>query len=140
MVGCFESMNFCVSHTCFISFLLPLHQLYRHCLLRSCASLSGSDCRQFFRVQHCIPANTRLRRLWKFNNIFLSDAELGSLKLELPGKWEYYIDRLSLHIASSGKQHNNRAATIYKWAREDADKAAPKKGMPDYSYSEEDSL
>ena len=76
----------------------------------------------------------------KLNNIFLSDAELGSLKLELPGKWEYYIDRLSLHIASSGKQHNNRAATIYKWAREDADKAAPKKGMPDYSYSEEDSL
>lgn len=76
----------------------------------------------------------------KFNNIFLSDAELDSLKLELPDKWKYYIDRLSVHIASSGKQYNNHAATIYKWAQEDAGKTAPKKGIPDYSYSEEDSL
>lgn len=76
----------------------------------------------------------------RFNNVFLSDAEINSLKSELPDKWEYYIDRLSLHIASSGKQYNNHAATIYKWAQEDIGKAAPKKGMPDYSYSEEDSL
>ena len=67
------------------------------------------------------------------------------MKTELPGRWEYYIDRLSVHIASSGKQYHNHAATIYKWAQEDADKAAItrnalKKGIPDYSYSEEDSL
>ena len=78
--------------------------------------------------------------LGKFNNILLSDAELDGLKKELPDKWEYYIDRLSLHIASSGKQYNNHAATIYKWAQEDVGKAVPKKGIPDYSYSEEDSL
>ena len=76
----------------------------------------------------------------RFNNVFLSDAEINGLKSELPGKWEYYIDRLSMHIASSGKQYHNHAATIYKWAQEDADKAVPKKGIPDYSYSEEDSL
>ena len=76
----------------------------------------------------------------RFHNVFLSDAELDSLKAELPDKWEYYIDRLSVHIASSGRQYNNHAATIYKWAQEDAGKTTPKKGMPDYSYSEEDSL
>ena len=76
----------------------------------------------------------------RFHNVFLSDAELDSLKSELPDKWEYYIDRLSVHIASSGKQYRNHAATIYKWAQEDAGKTTPKKGMPDYSYSEEDSL
>ena len=81
----------------------------------------------------------------KFNNVFLSDAELDSLKAELPDKWEYYIDRLSVHIASSGKQYHNHAATIYKWAQEDAEKAAItgnalKMGIPNYSYSEEDSL
>lgn len=76
----------------------------------------------------------------RFHNVFLPDAELDSLKSELPDKWEYYIDRLSVHIASSGKQYRNHAATIYKWAQEDTNKAAPKKGMPDYSYSEEDSL
>ena len=67
------------------------------------------------------------------------------MKKELPDKWEYYIDRLSVHIASSGKQNNNHAATIYKWAQEDKAKEtnagnALKKGMPDYSYSGEDSL
>ncbi len=77
----------------------------------------------------------------KFYNVFLSDAEIDALKKELPGRWEYYIDRLSVHIASSGKKYNNHAATIYKWAQEDAGKAAPKKGIPDYSsYSGEDSL
>ena len=76
----------------------------------------------------------------KFCNVFLSDDELYSLKSELPDKWEYYIDRLSVHIASSGRKYNNHAATIYKWVQEDTNKAAPKKGIPDYSYSEEDSL
>lgn len=81
----------------------------------------------------------------RFHNVFLSDAELDALKTELSGRWEYYIDRLSVHIASSGKQYHNHAATIYKWAQEDAEKAAItgntlKKGIPDYSYSEEDSL
>ena len=76
----------------------------------------------------------------KFSNVLLSDAELDSLKSELLDKWEYYIDRLSVHIASSGRKYNNHAATIYKWAQEDVCKAAPKKGIPDYSYSEGDSL
>ena len=76
----------------------------------------------------------------KFRNVFLSGAEVDGLKAELPDKWEYYIDRLSVHIASSGKKYNSHAATIYKWAQEDADKASPKKGIPDYSYNEEDSL
>ena len=52
----------------------------------------------------------------KFRNVFLSDAELNGLKSELLDKWEYYIDRLSAHIASSGKQYHNHAATIYKLA------------------------
>ncbi len=76
----------------------------------------------------------------RFCNVFLSDAEINGLKSELPDKWEYYIDRLSVHIASSGKKYNSHAATIYKWVQEDAGKALLKKGMPDYSYSEEDSL
>lgn len=76
----------------------------------------------------------------KFHNVFLSNAELEGLKAELPDRWEYYIDRLSVHIASSGRQYKNHAATIYKWAQEDTEKTASQKGMPDYSYSEEDSL
>ena len=78
----------------------------------------------------------------RYHNVILSDTELDGLKTELPGKWEYYLDRLSCHIASTGKQYHSHAATIYKWAQEDAakGKAAPKQGIPDYSCKEGESL
>ena len=78
----------------------------------------------------------------RYNNVILTDTELSGLKTELPDKWEYYIDRLSCHIASTGKQYHSYAATIYKWAQEDAakGKAAPKQGIPDYSCKEGESL
>ena len=78
----------------------------------------------------------------RYNNVILTDTELSGLKTELPDKWEYYIDRLSCNIASTGKQYHSHAATIYKWAQEDAakGKAAPKQGIPDYSCKEGESL
>ena len=78
----------------------------------------------------------------RYKNVFLSDAELLELEQDFPGKWEYYLDRLSCHIASTGKQYHSHAATIYKWAQEDAakGKAAPKQGIPDYSCKEGESL
>ena len=63
--------------------------------------------------------------LGKYHNVSLSSAELDTLKRDLPEKWQYYIDRLSCHMASSGKTYQNHAATIYKWAQEDAAKAPP---------------
>ena len=63
-----------------------------------------------------------------------------ALKAELPDKWEYYIDRLSTHIASKGTKYRSHAATIYKWAQEDEAKKPPKKGIPDYTFKEGESL
>ncbi len=82
------------------------------------------------------------RSYGRYNNVILTDTELSELKAELPDKWEYYIDRLSCHIASTGKQYHSHAATIYKWAQEDdaKGKAAPKQGIPDYSCKEGESL
>ena len=71
------------------------------------------------------------RSYGRYNNVFLSDTELDELKAELPDKWEYYIDRLSTHIASKGTKYRSHAATIYKWAQEDEAKKPPKKGIPD---------
>ena len=76
----------------------------------------------------------------RYENVFLTQSELDGLKADLPDKWNYYIDRLSCHIASSGKRYRSHAATIYKWAQEDAAKKAPKKGIPDYSCKEGESL
>ena len=73
------------------------------------------------------------RSYGRYNNVFLSDTEL-------PDKWEYYIDRLSTHIASKGTKYRSHAATIYKWAQEDEAKKPPKKGIPDYTFKEGESL
>ena len=48
----------------------------------------------------------------RYNNVILTDTELSGLKTELPDKWEYYLDRLSCHIASTGKQYHSHAATM----------------------------
>ncbi len=80
----------------------------------------------------------------RYGNVILSEKELAGLKAELPDKWEYYIDRLSVHIASTGKKYNSHAATIIKWAQEDAKKPGrdkPKKrGFEDYSFKEGESF
>ena len=76
----------------------------------------------------------------RYGNVFLSEKELAELKKELPGKWEYYIDRLSGYIASTGKKYKNHAATIRRWAADDKAKEKPKKGIPDYTYKEGESL
>ena len=76
----------------------------------------------------------------KYQNVFLTDSELAELKEEIPEKWEYYIDRLSGYIASTGKKYRNHAATILRWAADDTAKAAPKQGIPDYTYKEGESL
>ena len=76
----------------------------------------------------------------RYENVILTDKEFSELKAELPDKWEYYIDRLSGYIASTGRKYKNHAATIRRWATDDTAKAAPKKGIPDYSYKEGESL
>ena len=86
------------------------------------------------------PGQTTRAPFGRYKNVFLSEKELAELQTELPSKWEYYIDRLSGYIASSGKKYKNHAATIRRWAADDTAKAAPKKGIPDYSYKEGESL
>ena len=76
----------------------------------------------------------------RYKNVILTEMELSELQAELPDKWEYYIDRLSGYIASTGKKYKNHAATIRRWAADDTAKAAPKRGIPDYSYKEGESL
>ena len=76
----------------------------------------------------------------RYNNVFLTERELSELQEELPGKWQYYIDRLSGYIASTGKKYQNHAATIRRWATDNTAKAAPKQGIPDYTYKEGESL
>ena len=70
----------------------------------------------------------------------MTEKDVAELQAELPDKWEYYIERLSGYIASTGKRYKNHAATIRRWAADDTAKTAPKRGIPDYTCKEGESL
>ena len=72
----------------------------------------------------------------QYQNVFLSDAELAELQSELPTIWQTYVERLSLYMASTGKQYASHAATIRRWAAEDSQKSLPQTRNRDYSVQE----
>ena len=76
------------------------------------------------------------RAYGQYQNVFLSDAELAELQSELPTLWQTYVDRLSLYMASTGKQYASHAATIRRWAAEDSQKSSPQTRSRDYSVQE----
>ena len=75
--------------------------------------------------------------LGRYQNVFLSDAELSELQTDFPNLWQEYIERLSEYMASTGKTYKSHAATIRRWAKEDSRK---RKNLPDYSCKEGESL
>ena len=72
----------------------------------------------------------------RYQNVFLTDDELTELQKELPALWQTYVDRLSEYMASTGKQYQNHAATIRRWAAEDRKKAATQTRNREYSVRE----
>ena len=75
----------------------------------------------------------------RYQNVLLSESEYAELKEEYPDRLERFIEELSQHIAANGKSYINYAAAIRIWAGRDR-KGTGKKGIPDYSYKEGESL
>ena len=55
-------------------------------------------------------------------NIRLTDDEMNELSRMYPTLYSDYIDRVSLHKKSEGREYNDDFATILKWIRKDKDK------------------
>ena len=71
-----------------------------------------------------------------YQNVFLSDDELSELQNDLPTSWQHYIDRLSEYMTSSGRQYQNHAATIRRWAAADQKRSHQQTYSRDYSVEE----
>ncbi len=80
--------------------------------------------------------------LGKYKNISLSDDDYKLLQEELPTTYEYYIERLSEYMASTGKTYDNHLATIRLWAKRDNEKNGnkPVNGKRNYDYDCKNSL
>ena len=75
----------------------------------------------------------------RYKNIFLSESEYAELKGEYPDRLERFIGELSEFIAATGRTYASHAAALRMWAGRDR-KGTGKKGIPDYSYKEGESL
>ena len=75
-----------------------------------------------------------------YQNVFLTDEELADLQASFPAAWEQYIEKLSEYMASTGKRYQSHAATIRRWAGEDAKKAVTPSRNRDYSVKEDETV
>ena len=76
----------------------------------------------------------------RYQNVFLTDEELADLQVSFPAVWEQYIEKLSEYMASTGKRYQSHAATIRRWAGEDAKKTATLSRNRDYSVKEDETV
>ena len=76
----------------------------------------------------------------QYQNVFLTDEELADLQASFPAVWEQYIEKLSEYMASTGKRYQSHAATIRRWAGEDAKKTVTPSRNRDYSVKEDETV
>ena len=76
----------------------------------------------------------------RYQNVFLTDEELADLQTSFPVVWEQYIEKLSEYMASTGKRYQSHAATIRRWAGEDAKKTITPSRNRDYSVKEDETV
>ena len=80
------------------------------------------------------------RAYGRYQNVFLTDEELADLQASFPVVWEQYIEKLSEYMASTGKRYQSHAATIRRWAGEDAKKTVTPSRNRDYSVKEDETV
>ncbi len=89
------------------------------CEIKKEASFSDTDNtkKEAFQKKDNAPA----RKWGNFNNVSLTDEEYASLKKESEN-YEYYIDKLSSHMKSTGRRYNCHYATLCSWIMDDVRK------------------
>ena len=75
----------------------------------------------------------------RYQNIFLSQTEYDEMQAEYTDRLERFIEEMSRYLAANGKSYQNFFFALRIWAGNDK-KKAPKKGIPDYSCKEGESL
>lgn len=80
------------------------------------------------------------RAYGRYQNVFLTDGELADLQASFPTVWGQYIEKLSEYMASTGKRYQSHAATIRRWAGEDAKKTITPSRNRDYSVKEDETV
>ena len=86
------------------------------------------------------PLMDKARAYGRYQNVFLTDEEMADLQASFPTVWGQYIEKLSEYMASTGKRYQSHAATIRRWAGEDAKKTITPSRNRDYSVKEDETV
>ena len=75
----------------------------------------------------------------EYLNVFLTEKEYKQLKADFFGL-DSLIDHLSAYIQSTGKKYADHAATLRIWAKRQKSEQKQAPGIPDYTFTEGESL
>ena len=75
----------------------------------------------------------------EYRNVFLTEKEYKQLKADFFGL-DSLIEQLSAYIQSTGKRYADHAATLRIWAKRQKTERKSTPGIPDYTFTEGESL
>jgi len=75
----------------------------------------------------------------EYQNVFLTEMEYRQLKADFSGL-DDLIEQLSAYIQSTGKKYTDHAATLRIWAKRQKTERKSTPGLPDYTFTEGESL
>ena len=135
--------------------LLKVPHTVQNCAVTVCTS-AQSDCAETHSMvaQKCTPNQRNKNNLkdnhlikttaspltfGEYHNIFLTEKEYKQLKADFFGL-DSLIEQLSAYIQSTGKKYADHAATLRIWAKRQKTERKSTPGIPDYTFTEGESL
>ena len=88
---------------------------------------------------HLIKTTDAYLTFGEYQNVFLTEKEYNRLKADFSGL-DSLIEQLSAYIQSTGKKYADHAATLRIWAKRQKSEQKQAPGIPDYSFTEGESL
>ena len=135
--------------------LLKVPHTVQNCAVTVCIS-AQSDCAETHSMvaQKCTPNQRNKNNLkdnhlikttdayltfGEYQNVFLTAKEYRRLKADFSGL-DDLIEQLSAYIQSTGKKYADHAATLRIWAKRQKSEQKQAPGIPDYTFTEGESL
>ena len=88
---------------------------------------------------HLIKTTDAYLTFGEYQNVFLTAKEYRRLKADFFGL-DSLIEQLSAYIQSTGKKYADHAATLRIWAKRQKTERKSTPGIPDYTFTEGESL
>ena len=88
---------------------------------------------------HLVRTNGTRLMFGEYRNVFLTEKDYKRLKADFSGL-DDLIEQLSAYIQSTGRKYADHAATLRIWAKRQRAEQKSTPGIPDYTFTEVESL